>query len=196
MLGLFAGCGPAHPPAPSVSGVVTFEGEPLTEGCVTLFGSGGAVASGDIQRDGTFRVPHAPLGSVRVSIVQLTRGTPFLQSTKLDGDASEIPLFKNKPVAQAHTEEIPQQILAQRYADPERSGLSFTVIPGPQEHDFHLGAEGPLLERSPSAGLGRRLGVRVGELAPNIEGEDLDGRPFSLREYRGRVVVLTFWGHW
>ncbi len=196
MLALFSGCGPAGPPAPSVSGVVTCEGEPLTDGRVTLFGAGGAVASGEIQRDGTFLVPHAPLGPVRASIVQLTRGTPFLQSTELDGDASAIRTFKNRPVARARSEEVPQQILAPRYADPERSGLSFTVVPGPQTHDFHLGAGGPLPERPPGGGSGPRLGLRMGELAPNIEGEDLDGRPFSLRAYRGQVVVLTFWGHW
>jgi len=31
---------------------------------------------------------------------------------------------------------------------------------------------------------------------PEIDGEDLDGRRFALSDYRGRVVVLTFWGHW
>jgi cytochrome oxidase Cu insertion factor (SCO1/SenC/PrrC family) len=39
-------------------------------------------------------------------------------------------------------------------------------------------------------------GLNVGDLAPEIEGEDLDGRPFKLSDYRGKVVVLDFWGHW
>ena len=29
-----------------------------------------------------------------------------------------------------------------------------------------------------------------------IEGEDPDGRKFELSDYRGRVVVLDFWGDW
>jgi tetratricopeptide (TPR) repeat protein len=38
--------------------------------------------------------------------------------------------------------------------------------------------------------------LRVGKTAPDIEGEDLDGVKFKLSEYRGKVVVLDFWGDW
>jgi hypothetical protein len=38
--------------------------------------------------------------------------------------------------------------------------------------------------------------LKVGKIAPDIVGEDLDGRKFCLRDYRGKVVVLDFWGHW
>jgi RNA polymerase sigma factor (sigma-70 family) len=34
----------------------------------------------------------------------------------------------------------------------------------------------------------------VGKEAPEIQGEDLDGRRMKLSDYRGKVVVLTFWG--
>jgi thiol-disulfide isomerase/thioredoxin len=40
----------------------------------------------------------------------------------------------------------------------------------------------------------RRLGV--GKVAPEIEGEDLEGRKRKLSDYRGKVVVLNFWGVW
>ena len=33
-------------------------------------------------------------------------------------------------------------------------------------------------------------------LAPEIQGEDIDGKRFKLSDYRGKVVVLDFWGHW
>jgi hypothetical protein len=36
----------------------------------------------------------------------------------------------------------------------------------------------------------------VGKPAPEIEGEDIDGKRFKLSDYRGKVVVLDFWGHW
>ena len=38
--------------------------------------------------------------------------------------------------------------------------------------------------------------LAIGKMAPEIEGEDLDGKPFKLSDYRGKVVVLDFWGHW
>lgn len=41
-----------------------------------------------------------------------------------------------------------------------------------------------------------RPGSRVGETAPDIVGEDTDGKPMKLSDYKGKVVVLDFWGHW
>jgi hypothetical protein len=38
--------------------------------------------------------------------------------------------------------------------------------------------------------------LSVGKAAPEIEGEDLDGKEFKLSDYRGKVVVLDFWGNW
>lgn len=36
----------------------------------------------------------------------------------------------------------------------------------------------------------------VGKIAPEIDGEDLDGVAFKLTDYRGKVVMLSFWGSW
>ena len=41
-----------------------------------------------------------------------------------------------------------------------------------------------------------RTGPQVGQLAPETVGEDLDGVPFKLSDYRGKVVLLDFWGDW
>ena len=38
--------------------------------------------------------------------------------------------------------------------------------------------------------------LQFGSIAPDIEAEDLDGVPFKLSDYRGKVVVLDFWGDW
>lgn len=38
--------------------------------------------------------------------------------------------------------------------------------------------------------------LRIGKPAPDIEGEDLDGTKFKLSDYKGKVVVLDFWGDW
>ncbi len=38
--------------------------------------------------------------------------------------------------------------------------------------------------------------LAIGMPAPEIEGKDLDGTPFKLSDYRGKAVMLSFWGHW
>jgi thiol-disulfide isomerase/thioredoxin len=38
--------------------------------------------------------------------------------------------------------------------------------------------------------------LSVGKPAPDISGEDTDGVKFKLSDYRGKVVVLSFWGSW
>ena len=39
-------------------------------------------------------------------------------------------------------------------------------------------------------------GLGVGDLAPNIQGEDAQDVTFSLEDYRGNVIMLDFWGNW
>jgi thiol-disulfide isomerase/thioredoxin len=36
----------------------------------------------------------------------------------------------------------------------------------------------------------------IGQAAPEIEGEDLDGGKLKLSDYRGKVVLVSFWGSW
>jgi hypothetical protein len=40
------------------------------------------------------------------------------------------------------------------------------------------------------------VGFDIHNLAPDIEGEDVHGKPFKLSDYRGNVVMLDFWGNW
>jgi len=59
-------------------------------------------------------------------------------------------------------------------------------------------AEGRLgkLGDAAKAALFELRNLAVGKVAPDIEGEDVDGKKFKLSDYRGKVVVLDFWGHW
>jgi hypothetical protein len=49
---------------------------------------------------------------------------------------------------------------------------------------------------APDTQLALARGPVIGQMAPEIEGEDLDGVRFKLSDYRGKVVVLDFWGNW
>jgi len=55
---------------------------------------------------------------------------------------------------------------------------------GPGNADLILKAQGALSEL-------RRLSI--GKPAPDFEGEDLDGQTVKLSDYRGNVVVISFW---
>ena len=36
----------------------------------------------------------------------------------------------------------------------------------------------------------------IGVPAPEIEAEDADGKKFKLSDYKGKVVMIDFWGDW
>jgi AhpC/TSA family len=38
--------------------------------------------------------------------------------------------------------------------------------------------------------------LAIGMVVPEITGTDHEGKPFKLSEYKGKVVVLDFWGFW
>jgi hypothetical protein len=38
--------------------------------------------------------------------------------------------------------------------------------------------------------------LQPGKVAPDIAGEDIDGKPMKLSDFRGNVVLLDFWGFW
>jgi hypothetical protein len=42
----------------------------------------------------------------------------------------------------------------------------------------------------------RVVGLRIGNEAPDFTTQDADGVAFKLSDYRGKVVVLDFWGFW
>jgi hypothetical protein len=42
----------------------------------------------------------------------------------------------------------------------------------------------------------RAVGLSVGMVAPDFTTKDADGNEFKLSDYRGKVVVLDFWGFW
>jgi hypothetical protein len=66
--------------------------------------------------------------------------------------------------------------------------LSFSVLP------VLLGAM--ILSGCNPPPLPPKAGLQIGDIAPDIEGEDIDGKEFKLSDYRGKVVVLSFWAMW
>jgi hypothetical protein len=113
----WAGCGGAS--KATVSGTVTYKGEPLPAGMIAFLGKDNQVASGSIESNGHYSVRGVPVGPVKISISPPP--TPLQDSPPPEG----MPTVK--------TFSIPDN-----YKDPETSGLTLTVKPGSQEHPIDL----------------------------------------------------------
>jgi hypothetical protein len=63
--------------------------------------------------------------------------------------------------------------------------------------EFHgVKVAGRPIDKSAERELFELRHLAVGKKAPQISGEDLEGKPFKLSDYLGKVVVLDFWGNW
>jgi hypothetical protein len=60
--------------------------------------------------------------------------------------------------------------------------------------DVKLPDDGTVAQRAKTA-LFEIRNLSVGKVAPDIEGEDQDGKRFKLSDYRGKVVLLDFWSY-
>ncbi len=112
-----SGCGPGGPPTGSVSGKVTYKGQPLTTGVVTFINEkAGSGASSDLDPSGSYHIESIRTGDYNVAV---HRRPPLL---------SEGPkVFENWKLS------IPD-----KYQDHQTSGLTVTVEEGRKTADFGL----------------------------------------------------------
>ena len=128
------------------------------------------------------------------------QGRAFLTLARLLKD--EAPLVRqlklNKEFAARLTKEYgPERTEALRAKDPdalakEAESLFEAVV---EKFGAASDREGDLA-RAAEAELHEIRGLAIGKTAPEITGEDLNGRPMKLSDYRGKVVVLVFCGDW
>lgn len=57
-------------------------------------------------------------------------------------------------------------------------------------------ARDPALRDELTAPIDLRERFAIGAVSPDIEGLDLAGESFRLSDYRGKVILLSFWGDW
>ena len=85
-----------------------------------------------------------------------------------------------------HPDYLPRSERIPRYLELLRSSVNVEVT---AQNPRQLGKHG----------LSRRLTEayeRFGKPAPDFSTIDLDGKPISLQQYRGKVVLLDFWAVW
>jgi thiol-disulfide isomerase/thioredoxin len=167
----------------TLTGVVRYGDEPVWEGRITLLGPDNRVATTTLEPDGTFRIVNPPQGNVRVGVVNYPR-------------PASVPLVGLRSPEQAISVVPPQPTieLPERYADPVRSDVVVEIGSGEKHLDIQLPrrAGDPPVVRKPAL----TVGVEVGQVAPEITGNDGEGKPFKLSEHRGKVVAILFWAHW
>ncbi len=72
------------------------------------------------------------------------------------------------------------------------------------DREFAMSAFKRVIELAPDSTLAKTANgyifemenLQIGNIAPDIQGPDLDGVSFRLSDYRGKVVFLDFWGDW
>jgi hypothetical protein len=121
---LAAGCGGANTGA--VSGTVTYKGKPVENGVVTFWGADNRAAFSPLE-NGTYRIADAPVGPVKIT-VQADLPAEEFEDAPLTPQTKKVPKKRPPPAVKPPS----------KYADPEKSGLTFTVQPGSQEHNIAL----------------------------------------------------------
>jgi cytochrome c peroxidase len=84
------------------------------------------------------------------------------------------------------------KMLSREKLDKEREQVYKTML----KSFADLPTDDSTMGETASKAIFRIRYLSIGRVAPEIEGEDIFGDPFKLSDYRGKVVVISFWGHW
>jgi hypothetical protein len=123
------GCG--GPYTGEVSGKVTYRGNPLPGGLVTFVHQDGRIGVGEIHEDGTYSVPEAPGGNVKVTVRTVPPIPAMPAAVKLPGGIGGGKAETYYPAGKY----VP---IPKKYAEGETSGLALTVKRGSQPFDIDL----------------------------------------------------------
>lgn len=121
---LISGCGSGEPMG-KVSGKVTFQGAPVSEGTVTFVNQEqGGLAAGELKPDGTYTL-FSTTGGLKPGTYKVAIRPPDVE---IPGDGSTAPSMRPKDV-----DNIPK-----KYHNGETSGFEAVVKEGKNEFDFDM----------------------------------------------------------
>lgn len=115
------GC--AKPTTAPVTGTVRYKEQILLSGTIVFQAEDGRVASSNIQSDGTYSIPDAPLGKVKISVQTFPPSPQVVPPDKIDSTPLEVHKYVRIP---------------ERYADFQSTDLEYEVRPGKQTHNVEL----------------------------------------------------------
>jgi hypothetical protein len=119
------GCRPSGPPVGRVSGKVTFQGQPVTDGRISFFSEKTAYAAeATLGIDGGYRIETEegglPVGEYIISIhppMELGPPDPRTPQTYVEKDVANIP---------------------KKYRERSKPLLAATIVEGKNEHNFNM----------------------------------------------------------
>jgi hypothetical protein len=79
---------------------------------------------------------------------------------------------------------------------PEPPTATVSIPPTPPDATVKEPAKPTAPSKPTKPKFSGKEGLEIGDLAMEINGTDIDGKKFKLSDYRGKVVVLDFWGNW
>jgi hypothetical protein len=119
-------------PGATVTGLVTYKGDPLPAGKVTFFGEHDQVANAMIGPDGIYESDEVPLGPVKIAVT--TPGSDKAIENAAKSSPGGKRFGKGNPIVKpGNTVSIPA-----KYGNPAQSNLSLTVHEGSQPFDIEL----------------------------------------------------------
>jgi hypothetical protein len=123
----------------------------------------------------------------------------FALAMRIEMEIRMVEFMKNDPVMRKRLREV----YGDRMEELEKKGVAQLEQEAEQlfervreEYGGVKSDRGRTLAEQAERSLFALRNLAVGKVAPEIEGEDLDGKPMKLSDYRGKVVVLDFWGDW
>jgi hypothetical protein len=99
----------------TISGTISYKGQPLSSGLLKFVGPEGSTSAAVIQPNGKFIITDVVPGEVKVGVVEAPQG--------------------GKTASGAKTAPVD---LPEKYRDPEKSGLKYTITPGMSELNIDI----------------------------------------------------------
>jgi hypothetical protein len=131
LLGLACGC--SGPKLQNVSGTVTLDGQPLTEGTVQFSCPGDRLSTARIQPDGSFVATDVrPGDEVRVAVIE-NPDAAMMKRAASRKTKSTTPPVDSKPAAPGNSRPIPY-----KYKTFNTSGLSYNINPSSPQIEIQL----------------------------------------------------------
>jgi cytochrome c peroxidase len=115
------------------------------------------------------------------------------EQSRLAGQLAKDPSTKPR-VEQYYGKELTQHlaVLDVKKVEAQREQLYAQIAKSFRDAPTRDGPMGELADKA----LFAMRHLSIGRQAPEIDAEDTDGVRFKLSDYRGKVVMLSFWGHW